>query len=144
MATWSITNQYKKSAIEKQYWYKDGKEIIRIEGYRWGVWTCDSDEKPEIDLANEDEYRIGSDDYEWEMEEMLDGCWADWVFPEDMDDDEQEDIEDAWNEDFFEGLEELGWSLDETEYIIEGPIALTNTDTNEKFFGEEPNNFGED
>ena len=48
MATWTLKTLYKKSAYERQHWYKDGKEIIREEGYRWGTFYCESDEQPEI------------------------------------------------------------------------------------------------
>jgi hypothetical protein len=50
MAIWTLKTQHKKSAIEKQYWYKDGKQIVRTEGYRWGTFYCESDTQPEIDL----------------------------------------------------------------------------------------------
>jgi len=134
MTTWTLKTQHKKNAIEKQHWYKDGVEIIRTEGYRWGTFYCESDEQPEIDLVNEDGYRIGSDDYEWELEELDDGCYADWEFPDDMDEDEQEKIQEAWDEEFYEGLEELGWSCDDTDYILEGPLELL--DENENVVGQ--------
>ena len=60
MTTWTLKTQHKKSAIEKQHWYKDGKEIIRTEGYRWGIFYCESDTQPEIDLVNEDGYHMNS------------------------------------------------------------------------------------
>jgi hypothetical protein len=134
MTTWTLKTQHKKNAIEKQYWYKDGVEIIRTEGYRWGTFYCESDEQPKIDLVNEDGYRIGSDDYEWELESLDDGCYADWEFPDDMDEDEQEKIQEAWDEEFYEGLEELGWSCDDTDYILEGPLELL--DENENIVGQ--------
>jgi hypothetical protein len=130
MATWILKTQHKKSAIEKQHWYKDGKEIIRTEGYRWGTFYCESDTQPKIDLVNEDGYRIGSDDYEWELEALDDGCYADWEFPEDMSEEEQEKITEAWEEEFYDGLEELGWSCDDTDYILEGPLELLDEDDN--------------
>jgi len=134
MTTWILKTQHKKNAIEKQHWYKDGVEIIRTEGYRWGTFYCESDTQPEIDLVNEDGYRIGSDDYEWELEELDDGCYADWEFPDDMDEDEQEKITEAWDEEFYDGLEELGWSCDDTDYILEGPLELL--DENENVVGQ--------
>jgi hypothetical protein len=137
MATWTLKTLHKKSAIERQYWVKDGKTIIREEGYRWGTFYCESDEKPEIDLVNDGDYEIGQDDYEWELEELDDGCWADWEFPDDMTEEEQEEVTDAWDEDFFEGLEELGWTCDETEYILQGPLELTDEDGNVVGSGEE-------
>ena len=65
MTTWTIKTLYKKSAYERQHWYKDGKEIIREEGYRWGTFYCESDEQPDIDLVNDNGYEIGQDEYEW-------------------------------------------------------------------------------
>ena len=130
MATWTIKTQHKKSAYERQHWYKDGVEIIREEGYRWGTFYCETDEQPNIDLINEDGYEIGQDEYEWELESLDDGCWADWEFPDDMSEEEQEEITDAWDENYFEGLEELGWSCDDTDYILQGPLELLDEEGN--------------
>ena len=133
MATWELSTDYKKNAIERQFWYKDGVTIIREDGYRWGKFTTESDEKPDIDLHNDDGYEIGEDEYEWEMWSMDDGCWSDWEFPDDMSDEEREQIENAWDENYYEGLEELGWSNDDTEYYLNGPLRLINKDTGEEF-----------
>ena len=133
MATWELSTDYKKNALERQFWCKDGVTITREDGYRWGRFITESDEKPNIDLHNEDGYEIGEDEYEWELYSMDDGCWADWEFPDDMSDEEREKIENAWDEDFYEGLEELGWSNDDTEYSLQGPLRLVNKDTGEEF-----------
>ena len=130
MATWTLKTQYKKSAIEKQLWFKDGVVITRIEGYRWGTFFCESDVQPNIDLVNKDGYTIGCDDYEWELDSLDDGCWVEWEWPDDMTEDEQQEITSAWEEDFFEGLEELGWTCDETDYVLEGPLELLDNDNN--------------
>ena len=138
MATWKISNYHKKNAVEKQFWTKDGKTIIREEGYRRGTWYCESDERPDIDLVNEDGFEVSwSDDYEWELDEMWDGCWADITYPDDMTDEEREEWENAWEEDGFEGLEELGWTNDDNEYWIYGPLELTNEDTGESWNGDQ-------
>jgi len=137
MAIWKITNATKKNAVERQFWIKDGVTVIKEEGFRWGIWSCESDEQPDIDLDNSDGYELMSTDYEWEMEEMIDGSWVDWTFPEDMDEEEQERIQELWNEDSFEGLEGDGWINDETEHWIYGPIKLTNEDTGEEFSNED-------
>jgi len=133
MATWKLSTDYKKNAIERQFWYKDGKMIIREDGYRWGIFTTESDEKPNIDLHNEHGYEIGEDDYEWELWSLEDGCWADWEYPDEMTDEEREEIENAWDDDFYEGVENLGWSNDDTEYTLQGPLRLTNVETGEEF-----------
>ena len=130
MATWTLKTLHKKSAYERQHWHKDGKEIIREEGYRWGTFYCESDEQPDIDLVNDDGYEIGQDEYEWELDSLDDGCWAEWEFPEDISEEEREEIENAWEENYFEGMEELGWSNDDTDYILQGPLELSDEDGN--------------
>ena len=133
MAVWRLTTQYKKSAVEKQLWYKDGVTISKEEGYRWGTFYCESDEKPDVDLANPDGYELYG--YDWELDSLDDGCWVDWSFPDDMSEAEREQIEAAWDEDFYDGLEALGWSNDDTEYWFHGPLTLTNETTGEEFSG---------
>ena len=137
MATWILKTLHKKNAVEKQFWYKEGKVIIREEGYRWGEFYCESDEQPEIDLDNADGYNLSESDYDWELTSLDDGCWADWTFPEDMTEEEQAEIESAWEEEYFEGMEELGWSQDDTEYILQGPLELSDEDGNVIAQGED-------
>ena len=137
MAIWKLTNLHKKNAVERQFWTKDGVTVIKEEGFRWGTWSCESDERPNVDLNNPDGWEQFSQDDEWEMEIMDDGCWQEWTFPDDMDEEEQERIQELWNEDSFEGLEGDGWINDETEYWIYGPLRLTNEETGEEFEGND-------
>ena len=132
MATWQLSTEYKKNAIEVQLWYKDGVAIKRVEGYRWGTFSCESDERPDIDLRNEgDGYELA--DYDWELGSLDDGCWADWEYPTDFPIEERIKIEEAWDNDWYDGMEALGWSNDDTEYWFQGPLKLVNQDTGEEF-----------
>jgi len=124
MATWVLTTATKKNAVERQFWIKDGRTIIREEGYRWGKFYCESDERPDVDLANPDGYELGGTGYDWELDNLEDGCWADWTYPDDMTEEEQEEFEAAWDEDHFDGLEALGWSNYDTEYWFYGELEL--------------------
>ena len=136
MAIWQISNYYKKEAVERQFWTKDDLTIVKSEGFRWGTWQCESDEQPDIDLNNPDGYELLFTDYNWDMVMMDDGCWLEWDWPEGMPDEERERIEQLWEEDWFEGLESDGWSNDETEHWIYGPIKLVNMDTGEEYIGD--------
>lgn len=136
MATWKISNYHKKNAVERQFWTKDGITVTKDEGFRWGYWTCESDERPDIDLKNPDGIEILFGDYDWEMESMDDGCWVEWTFPDDMDEEEQERIQELWDEDFYEGMEGDGWNNDDTEQWIYGPLCLENVDTGESWNGD--------
>lgn len=137
MTTWKLSTYHKKNAVEKQFWTKDGRTVIREEGYRWGTFYCDSEERPDVDLKNPDGYELDGTGYDWELDSLDDGCWADWTFPDDMTEEEQEEFEAAWDEDHYDGLEGLGWMLDETEYHFYGPLELTNEDTGESWNGEQ-------
>ena len=132
MAVWQLSTEYKKNAIEVQLWYKDGVAIKRVEGYRWGSFSCESDERPDIDLRNEgDGYELA--DYDWELGSLDDGCWADWEYPTDFPVEERIKIEEAWDNEWYDGMEALGWSNDDTEYWFQGPLKLVNQDTGEEF-----------
>ena len=136
MAVWQISNYYKKEAVERQFWTKNDLTIIKSEGFRWGTWECESDEKPDIDLNNPDGYELMFTEYDWDMVMIDDGCWLEWDWPESMSDEERKRIEQLWEEDWFEGLESDGWANDETEHWIYGPIKLVNMDTGEEYIGE--------
>lgn len=139
MATWKINNYHKKNAVERQFWTKDGVTVTKDEGFRWGTWTGESDERPDIDLANPDGFEVLSDGVDWELDAMDDGCWVEWTFPDDMPEEEQERIQALWDENWYEGMEDDGWSNDDTECWIYGPIELTNVDTGESWNGDTAN-----
>ena len=129
MATYTLSPKYKKSAVEVAYWQKDGVTISYREGYRSGTFTCESDTRPDISLEDNDELYLddadcGTADY-WELEELWDGCWSDWTFPDDMPEEEQERIQALWEEDSYSGLEEDGWYNTDTVHIFDGPLRMT-------------------
>lgn len=144
MATWSLSPQYKKSAIEKMFFFKDGNVITIEQGFRWATFKVESDERPLTDeeLKNEDWYELGSiaNDESWEMWDMVDGCWCNISGDDDISEEDLVQFELAWEENGYEGVEELGWSQDECEYYYTGPLELTNEDTGEVFRGESADN----
>jgi len=141
MATWKLSTYWKKSAIERQIWRKDDKVIIREEGYRWGTFYVECDERPLTDeeLINDDGYELGCLDNDecWELDSLDDGCWADTEAGRNCTEEDLEAFEEAWEENSYEGVEELGWSNDDTEFEFQGPLVLTNEDTGEEFNGSE-------
>lgn len=143
MATWKLSPQYKKSAVERQFWYNDGKVIIREEGFRWATFVVDSDAPPlnDDDLKNEDGYELSCIDNDecWEMVDMIDGCWSDTEAGRNCTEEDLAAFEEAWEENYYEGVEALGWSQGDTEYFYYGPLELTNEDTGEVFKGEPDN-----
>lgn len=145
MATWNLSPQYKKSAVEVMFFRKDNMVISIEQGFRWANFKVESDERPLTDeeLINEDGYELGciDNDNSWEMWDMTDGCWVEIDRANShVSDEELEAFEAAWEENSYEGVEELGWSNDDTEYHYHGPLCLTNEDTGEEFKGEPDEN----
>jgi hypothetical protein len=140
MATWKLSPQHKKSAVEKMFFYNGSKAIIVEQGWRWGTFTVESDERPLTDseLVNEDGYELGciDNDESWELSEMTDGCWLDINALRNATEEDVTAFEQAWEQDGYDGVEELGWSNDDTEYYYLGPLELTNEDTGQVFLGD--------
>lgn len=142
MATWELSALNKKSVVEKQYFFKNKKLITMESGYRWGTFRIVSDERPltDEDLNNEDGYELGCIDNDqcWEMHFLDDGCWTETEAGNpDTTEEDLAEFEAAFSEDYFQGVEEAGWSNDDAEYWFYGPLSLVNLDTGEKFLGQE-------
>ena len=74
MTTWVLTTLEKKNVVETEFWTKDGNTIKRSTGFRWGTVYCESDERPDIDLDNPDGLEVFATDYDFELDNLDDGC----------------------------------------------------------------------
>jgi hypothetical protein len=126
MALWSIKPTWKKSLIERNFYHKDGNTVIIETGWRWGEFTCETEDDNEPNItAGDDLWDCG---YDVEMVETTDGCWEE----HDMDGCDAETTE--WLEEFFEegnswlDLEEHGWSSDDCEMIINCEMSIERVD----------------
>ena len=134
MTKWTITNSEKKQCFETTSWTKSSnpdRKIVLEVCWRFGTYSTDSAEKPVIEVK--DNWWVASDADDWELKEMTDGAWSELTFPEDMEDEEREAIEEAYDEDDEEGLEKLGWESDDYNVGLRGPFLLVNEDTGEEF-----------
>ena len=146
MATWTVSTYYKKSCEEHEYYYKDGQSIVRKTGFRGATFIVETndDNPPEFEF----DYVPGGDGkldsinmYDCcvnnieniELDNMWDGCWEDFDFPEDMDEDEQESLLERFGESsVYEVLEEEeGWSQTDTEAWVWGPILIEDAEGNQ-------------
>ena len=145
MANWRVSTYYKKSCEEHELYVKDGMTIRRKVGWRWaGFFVETSDDNPpefEFDyvpggdgkLDSIDMYNCYANNIEnVELDSMTDGCWEDIEWPEDMDEDEIERLQELIEEHgTYEALEEMeGWTLDETEAWCWGPILIEDENGN--------------
>lgn len=139
MAIWTVKTLDKKSVEEHEIWTKDGETIKRISGFRWGSWTVetDDDEPPNFEFTEVPGGDGKADSINmWdcsanniitvELDSMDDGWYGDVQYPDDWDEDEIERMNELWEEEFYDGWENEGWMLDETEAWIWGPIEISN------------------
>ena len=133
MTWWTVSTVFKKHAEEHIFYYKDGVTIKVIQGYRWGKISVstEGDDPPEIDLENEEGFEATNSDVieDWELDEFMDGCYGEVMFPADFDLLEQERLTDIFYDEGITGLEEEGWEdICETEWWLFGPLEITRAD----------------
>lgn len=146
MANWSVSTYHKKSCEEHEIYTKDNQTIIRKTGYRWANFYVETndDNPPEFEfdfVPGGDCVRDSVDMYNCiannienvELESMNDGCWEDFEFPEDMDDDERERLQELFDEHgVYEVLENMeGWSQNDCEAWVWGPLAIEDENGNQ-------------
>lgn len=139
MAIWRVSTYYKKSCEEHEYYTKGDQTIIRQTGFRWGSFQVETsdDNPPEFEFdyvpgGNGAKDSINMyDSYvnnieNIELISMDDGCWEEIVWPEDMDEEEQETLQERFYESsIYEVLEgEEGWNQNDTEAWVWGPILI--------------------
>ena len=128
MAWWRIATVQKKSAVEREFWVHSDKRwtVVRENGYRWGTILVETEDHnpPDIDLENAHGIDMYSTDYNYELDSLDDGCWADWEFPDDMPDEEREKVIEGFDEDSYDYMESNGWYNDETEVWFRGPLEM--------------------
>lgn len=147
MANWTVSPYHKKSCEEHEHYYKDGMTIIRKTGFRGASFYVETnnDNPPEFEFDHVpggggkwdsiDMYSFCGNNVESiELDSMWDGCWEDIDWPEDMDDEERERLEALIEEsgDIYDVLEnQEGWSQNETEAWIWGPILIQDNNGNQ-------------
>lgn len=121
---WVLTTTEKKSVEEYEFWTKDEVTIKRINGFRWGTVYCEDEDKPEIDLDNPNGISVFDCGYDFELDNLDDGWYCDWEFPDDMSEEERQAIMDGWDEDSYDYMESNGWYNSENETWFFGPLNL--------------------
>jgi len=120
---WKLSTLEKKSCTQIEYFKKGDLVAQREIGWRWSWATYE--EKPDISDYDPDKdqielYSIG----DVSDMEQVDGCWEEWTWPEEVDEEERERLEAIYDEEYDEGLENEGWELDDTEFWVSGPLEL--------------------
>lgn len=123
MSTWKLSTAEKKSCTQIEF-YKKGDLVAQHEiGWRW----CWARYKEKPDLSDYDSEKDQVELYslgDVEDMEQDDGCWDSWTWPDDIDEEEQERLEEIYNEEGDDGFENEGWVPEETEYWVSGRLEM--------------------
>ena len=97
-----------------------GEEDIIVESTTLQEYLLPSEDDDFVDLT---------EDYDAEMLECWDGCWEDWgitVPGDDLENTEEmiEEIEEAYSEEYEEGVEALGWQFIDTFFEIHCNVTV--------------------
>jgi len=132
MPTMTITNDIKKNVIEVETWYHSEKDVyVKAEtGWRFASYTIEIDEDFKIDVDNKDGFCVT--DYPYEDMDATDSFSFDfssaYSLEKELTDEEEEvileDILNIFDEDGWYGLESAGWSHEDTETWIYGPLVI--------------------
>jgi hypothetical protein len=120
--SWRLSNREKKNVTQVETWTRGDLTATREVGWRWGNWKYDK--KPDLSKYNEDEQSDVYDFGDVVDAELDDGCWEEWHWPDDMDTEETEILEGYYEDQGDEGLENEGWTLDDTETFVTGPLEV--------------------
>ena len=126
MATWNIEPTWKKSLVEVEHYHKDGKTIEYETGWRWGSFTCETEDDNPPDINDGDD--LWDCGYDVELVETTDGCWAELRFSDNISDEEREEIEAFIEENSYYDLESLGWAQGDTQMFIQCEPEITKVE----------------
>ena len=125
---YKVSNLEKKRVTEIEIWKKGDQYLKRTHGWRWGYWLIE--DRAELD-DYDPEAGIDMNLLDGELLELDDGQYEEWEYPQGMSAEDQEALEQAWEEDWHEGITNLGWEEWETEVWVTGPIEITEVQGDE-------------
>jgi hypothetical protein len=125
---YKVSNLEKKRVTEIEIWKKGDQYLKRTHGWRWGYWLIE--DRAELD-DYDPEAGIDMNLLDGELLELDDGQYEEWEYPQGMSAEDQEALEQAWEEDWHEGITNLGWEEWETEVWVTGPLEITEVQGDE-------------
>lgn len=135
MTWWKVSTTEKKNVFEHELYQKDEWVIRRVTCFRWGsVMIETEDNNPPIlsqtDGPGADAVNMYSTEYNYDLDMLSDGCSEDYIWPDDMPDQERDRLMELIDElGVYEALEdEEGYELYDTECWFHGPLEITLDD----------------
>lgn len=124
--TYKVSTEEKKLIVQEEIFQmtKDGKFLeARIEQtWRWGYAVITDVEKDSIDPANPQGFEVTG--YDIDDQDFQDGVSTWCRYSDNVPDEMRIEFERAWEDDGYEGVENLGWSQWDVETFFYGPLKV--------------------
>lgn len=124
--TYKIATQDKKSIVHEEFFRLDqGDQTYEArmeQTWRWGYAVITDVEKDSIDPLNPNGFLVT--DYDIEDQDLVDGVALYFHYSDNVTDEMKEAFELAWDQDGYEGVENLGWTQWDMEMTFLGPLEI--------------------
>lgn len=132
MSVWILSNLEKYRCIENDIWnHPNHKQpILRATCWKRGVFSCESDDKPEIDLQGNNGFSIYDNEYDFSTSYLENGDLT-FFWPDDMNEEDRSLLEKLWDEEGYDGWEKKGLTFFDNEIILYGDLKLYKETDNE-------------
>lgn len=138
MTKWRIAPIYKKSVREFEFWSRNGQTVQYSHLWSSGSITLvtATNSPPNIDLKNMgkeglcvNDIEDGEEILEVEIDDFMGGDTDEWVALSDgVSEVELNEVRSAWDEDWSDGVENLGWNQEAAEVRFYGELSLEKLD----------------
>jgi len=132
---WNKTDETGSYTVRHELWWRTGRFSVSVpetteEKVAWAeIHDYGLDELEHVEfLPNEDDEEIDLDDYFAEMLDCDDGTYEEFSLtkhPDDADDEIIEEIEEGLSDEAEEYLDENGWELGESSFVITNGVTIT-------------------
>jgi hypothetical protein len=123
--TYKISTLDKKSIVQEEIFTKtsgnESYEVRMEQTWRWG-YVVVSEVEDTIDPDNPDGLMVT--DYCIEDQDLSDGVSLWFTFSDNVPEEERKLFEEAWEEDGYAGIEDLGWTPWDMEMMFHGPLEV--------------------
>lgn len=123
---YKISTLDKKSICQEEIFHKiiDGETyaVTMEQWWRWGYVVITDVDKDAIDPENPNGLLVT--DYSIDDQDLNDGVSLWFNFTDNVPEEERDLFEQAWEEDGYSGVEDLGWNHWDTEMTFVGPLEV--------------------
>lgn len=128
MAIWKLYPQNENQVDHIEKFFRDDQLIERKENFAFASFICESEQRPEIDLVNDNGIEVTkNENCNWDLVELHKrdgGPWVSWTFSDNMDQSARAEIQEMFDSGSYNILIVAGWQRYDNQIWFRGPLVL--------------------